>query len=370
MRLLPRSLLIFSLLSAAWAVPVATAAAAQNNGHKAAITLDDVDDDFWFQGEYYGLLSIDSGRGTQFTGLQVVALGDGHFTAIEYPGGLPGFGWYDSAKAEKIVLIGHKEGNQVFLNYDDHRYVITNGVATTSFIGAQTRGALTKVNRISRTMGQAPPPTALILFDGNSTNNLVNARLSSDGLLKEGAVTRLPYRDYLLHVEFQLPYMPYARGQARGNSGIYLQERYEVQILDSFGLEGRDNECGAIYRYQAPALNVCLPPLAWQTYDIVFRNPRFGLSGEKVEDALVTVWQNGFPVQSRIEVTDPTGNGKPEGPVRLPILFQNHGNPVRFRNIWLMELPGGRGIYSPVFPAATPRYSVTAPGAWPRFPTE
>ena len=156
----------------------------------------------------------------------------------------------------------------------------------------------------------------------------------------------------------------------RGNSGIYLQDRYEVQILDSFGLAGNDNECGAIYRYQAPSINICLPPLAWQTYDIIYRNPRFGPSGEKLSNALVTVWQNGFPVQSRVEVTDPTGHGKPEGPTRLPIVLQNHGNPVRFRNIWLLEMPVGFGIYSPVFPAATPRYSVTAPGAWPRFPMQ
>ena len=216
MRLLPRLFLALSLLSTAWIAQTSRlTAAAPETHHRAAITLDDVDDDFWFQGEYYGLLSVDGGRGTQFTGLQVVALGDGHFTAIEYPGGLPGYGWYDVAKGEKIVLIGHKEGDKVFLNYDDHRYVITNGIAKTSFIGAQTTSALTRVNRISRTMGQAPPPTAIVLFDGASTANLVNFRLSEEGYLKEGARTRLGYRDYLLHVEFQLPYMPYARGQAR-----------------------------------------------------------------------------------------------------------------------------------------------------------
>jgi hypothetical protein len=117
-----------------------------------------------------------------------------------------------------------------------------------------------------------------------------------------------------------------------------LQSRYEVQVLDSFGLEGVFNECGSLYRQRAPDLNMAFPPLSWQTYDITFHSPTFDACGNKCRDARLTVLHNGVPVHNNVPITGKTGAGQPEGPQPLPIKFQDHGNPVHFRNIWLLEL--------------------------------
>jgi len=139
-------------------------------------------------------------------------------------------------------------------------------------------------------------------------------------------------------LEFRTPYMPQARGQGRGNSGVYIQQRYEVQILDSFGLDGVDNECGGLYKQTAPAVNMCLPPLAWQTYDIWFTAARFAADGKtKVANARITVLHNGVPIHANREITAKTGGGKVEGPEDFPINLQDHGNPVTYRNIWLVN---------------------------------
>jgi hypothetical protein len=136
--------------------------------------------------------------------------------------------------------------------------------------------------------------------------------------------------------------MPFAKGQGRGNSGVYLQSRYEIQILDSFGLEGRANECGGLYRYLPPEQNMAFPPLSWQTYDIRFRAPRFSASGDKLQNARLSVLHNGVVVHNDVSVERKTGAGQAEGPEPLPIKLQDHGNPVQFRNIWLVEYPTDR----------------------------
>jgi hypothetical protein len=176
----------------------------------------------------------------------------------------------------------------------------------------------------------------LVLFDGSTPVNLQDASVTDDGLLAPGASTATPVRDFQMHLEFRTPYMPYARGQARGNSGVYIQRRYEVQILDSFGLEGEANECGGLYKQRRPDLNMCLPPLAWQTYDIYFTAARWRADGAKIANARITVLHNAVAVHDGYELTDKTGAGRPEGPEDLPIHFQDHGNPVRFRNIWIV----------------------------------
>jgi hypothetical protein len=135
-----------------------------------------------------------------------------------------------------------------------------------------------------------------------------------------------------------LPYQPYDRGQGRGNSGIYLQGRYEVQMLDSFGLEGKDNECGGIYEIRDPDLNMCFPPLQWQTYDIEFRQAEFDQRGKKTAPAQLTVRHNGVLIHKDVEVprttrAAPVGQ---EGPSHEFIHLQDHGNPVRYRNIWVV----------------------------------
>jgi hypothetical protein len=167
--------------------------------------------------------------------------------------------------------------------------------------------------------------------------------LKDGALLSRGGdiVSRERFTDFQLHVEFKVPYMPNARGQGRGNSGVFLQGRYEIQVLDSFGKEepGR-GDCGAVYNKAAPLLNACKRPLQWQTYDITFRAPRFDPEGKKTENARVSVFQNGVCIQNNQEIDGPTwgntfGDLKDPG----PIVLQDHGNAVQYRNIWVVKLP-------------------------------
>ena len=152
-------------------------------------------------------------------------------------------------------------------------------------------------------------------------------------------VTKGKFGDFRMHIEFCTPFMPEARGQGRGNSGVYLQGRYEVQVLDSYGLEGRDNECGGIYQIGEPIVNMCAPPMQWQTYDIVFRGARFDDEGKKSKGAEVTIKHNDVEIHKGTELPRVTGGAldaneaEPGG-----IYLQDHGNRVRYRNIWLVEL--------------------------------
>jgi hypothetical protein len=149
--------------------------------------------------------------------------------------------------------------------------------------------------------------------------------------------TKQKFKDFELHVEFRTPEpKPGQTGQARGNSGVYLDDRYEIQVLDSYGLEPSKGDCGAIYNQKAPDVNAAKPPLEWQTYDITFRAPRFDASGKKTENARVTLIWNGRKVQDNVAITGPTRSPKenelPEGPIRL----QDHHHPVQYRNIWIV----------------------------------
>ena len=296
------------------------------------------DADYPFQGEYLGSVVNDC-RQCEAVGLQVVALGDAKFSAVQYRGGLPGYGW--PIGGDRAKFQGTREGEMLTLTGEHHQITIQNGHAMINSVGEYSRqlGSAAFVTRQSATLGACRPCNAIALFDGSNTDLLKDGQMTEDGLLKEGTETRDAYGDFRLHLEFRLPYMPKATGQARANSGIYVQSRYEVQVLDSFGLDGEFNECGSLYREVKPNLNMCLPPLSWQTYDIWFRSPRFDADGKKTENANFTVWLNGVPVHENLDLPTPTGGGKRvgEGPNALPTKIQNHSNPVRFRNIWLVH---------------------------------
>ncbi len=197
-----------------------------------------------------------------------------------------------------------------------------------------------------------PPSNAVILFNGKDLSNWHTRDGKAPGWkVADGAMTVVrgtgdivtddEFTDFLLHVEWMEPDMPEATGQGKGNSGVYLQGRYEIQVLDSYGIEppGR-GDCGAIYDQFAPLVNACRPALQWQTYDVVFRAARVDDSGNVLEQARITAFQNGKVTQNNVQVLGPTGGamddkvGKPG-----PLLLQDHGNPVKYRNIWIVPLP-------------------------------
>ena len=256
---------------------------------------------------------------------------------------MPGNGW---DRATKSKLSGQSEDGRLLLGNETERFAISGGGAIAVDNAGRELGRLLKVNRTSPTLGLAAPADATVLFAGGSTENLEKSKVSPEGLLMPEVLTKMPVQAFHLHLEFRTPFMPTATGQQRGNSGVYIQRRYEVQILDSFGLDGVFNECGALYRQTPPDINMCLPPLTWQTYDIWFTPPQFDADGQtKIANARITVLQNGVPVHWHREITAKTGGGRAEGPEALPIQLQDHGNPVSFRNVWIVLGEGDQLTY-------------------------
>lgn len=196
-------------------------------------------------------------------------------------------------------------------------------------------------------IGTAPPSDAIVLFDGANLDrwNGVKNWTIADGVATAGSsiTTRDKFGDCQLHLEFATPEKVEGSGQGRGNSGVYLMNRYEVQILDSYENQTYfDGQCAAIYKQHPPLVNACRPPGEWQTYDIIFRAPRFNDDGSVAVPAAVTVLQNGVLVQNHYELQGGTFWDEPpsykQHAEREPLQLQYHGNPVRFRNIWIRDL--------------------------------
>ena len=210
----------------------------------------------------------------------------------------------------------------------------------------------------------AKPENAVVLFDGTSLDGWVHADgRPAEWKLVDGAMEVAPrtgsilsevvFRDCYLHLEFKLSDMPEATGQKKANSGVFLQNRYEVQVLDSSGWDiPGTGDCGAVYNHHAPLVNACKPALEWQTYDIFFRAPRFGAGRRKIESCRMTIVHNGRIIHNNIEQTRTTaGNPPPADDWDTkpgPLMLQDHGDVVWFRNIWLVHLPDeGSRDYAP-----------------------
>jgi len=189
----------------------------------------------------------------------------------------------------------------------------------------------------------------IMLFDGSSLDGWAKRDGSAADWIIEGdimtvnhgdIVSKVTFGDALVHVEFREPDMPEATGQAKGNSGVYVHGCYEIQVLDSYGVENpNEGDCSAIYSMYAPLINACKPAMEWQTYDILIRAPRFGLMGKVKENGIISVFQNGLPVHNNAVLPHATPGGVTKNVVAEgPLLLQDHGNPVSFRNVWVMKL--------------------------------
>lgn len=287
--------------------------------------------DFRMQGEYKGTVTTKDGEKT--IGVQVIALGDSNFQIARYHGGLPGDGW--KRGDEQNTMEGKSVDGKIVVQRDNVEATIVDDKITVSVDG-KTIGTLNKVQRQSPTMGAKPPSDATVLFDGTSPEQFENGQLMEGDLLAAtNCASKQKFADHTLHIEFRTPFMPEARGQGRGNSGVYMQGRYELQVLDSFGLDGKNNECGGIYTIAEPAVNMCLPPLTWQTYDIDFTSARYDGDGKKTSNARVTIKQNGVLIHDDLELPHGTPGYHGENPEPDSLFLQNHGNPVAFRNIWV-----------------------------------
>ncbi len=208
-------------------------------------------------------------------------------------------------------------------------------------MGEDIAFALERVTKKPPTLGQPAPEGAIVLFDGQNQDgweavppkwNLSNGQMEVSG---SSLMTKDEFGAGLYHIEFKTPLMPHERGQGRGNSGVYLLGRYEVQVLDSFGLPPADNEAGGIYQAAVPRVNASLPPEEWQTYDITFTPARFDESGKKVENARIRVEHNGILIHDNVELSKPTPGGVSDQDAPTgPLLLQNHGDRVAYRNIW------------------------------------
>ena len=346
-------LFVSALAVFAWSALTPSNAADNNKVWTDAGKAAQEDPDFGIQGEY-------AAKGI---GAQVIALGNGHFHAVLYPGGLPGAGWdgkgkslLDGKRNGGSAAFAPAEGKKRYMagggtefsatrkfppeGHKEYSGEIANGVFS---LKAKSGGemSLKRVERKSPTLGAKAPEGAVVLFDGSNVDHWKNGKIT-DGLLgATNAISTKLFRDCTIHVEFRTPYRPHSRSQGRGNSGVYYQGRWETQVLDSFGLEGLMNECGGIYSIAPANLNMCLPPLSWQTYDVEYTHAKFDKDGKRTAWPRMTVRLNGVVVHEDQEMGKTHTTAAPvHGPLKPdvggPIFLQNHGNPVFYRNIWVL----------------------------------
>ncbi|MFN0198943.1 MAG: DUF1080 domain-containing protein [Planctomycetaceae bacterium] len=334
MKTFARLMLVLGIVAASFLAQTQAAEENKNDPKWAALTEKDAGDDFAVQGEY--LIKIKSDDAEVKFGVQVIAMGEGKFHLVAYPGGLPGEGW-NGKRDELVELDSETLDGVVTFKSDKAMGQIKNSELIVSTLEGQELGRFPRVSRTSPTMSMAPPEGAVVLFDGTTPDNFRGGKITDEKWMEQGVTSFQKFGDCTMHMEFMLSFMPNGRGQGRSNSGVYLQGRYEVQILDSFGLKGLNNECGGLYSVKDPDVNMCYPPLSWQTYDVDYTAARYDNTGAQATNARITVKHNGVVIHNDVELPKgTTGNPVPEGPDLGPFYIQDHSNPLRFRNIWVV----------------------------------
>jgi len=304
------------------------------------------------QGEYVGTV------GAKKLGAQVIAWGSGKFEVVLLPGGLPGDGW-GSDPMKFTDINGSTSGTNTIFSGTGWNLIIKAGGATMEGSGADGAVKLTKIYRESPTLNWAPPTDAVKLFDGTQASfdaNWANGKIVEGKYLSEGSNCKNGYTDQTLHVEFFQPFEPLQDGQFRGNAGVYVQGRYECQVLDSFGWmkgsnHGNDEGWeGGIYNTRPADFNMAFPSLRWQTYDIQFTHPKFN-GNTKTVNGRMTVYLNGIKIQDNVDIPGTTpGNFEGESPAGGKLALQDHFGPVWHRNIWLVP---GRFVPIPTSPSVS-----------------
>ena len=294
----------------------------------------EADADYAIQGEYSGGLGADNEK----YGMQLIARGAGKFDAYSFSGGLPGDG-FDPAADERAgpYKFATKDG-VISAEHEEMKAVVKDGAIVVTGSSGEALGTLKRVDRKSKTLGKKAEKGALVLFDGSDTKGWKNGKMTKEGHLLRGTESLKKFQDCFLHMEFRVPYEPFGRGQGRGNSGVYMQRRYEVQIIDSFGEKASHNLCGGIYSIAPPKLNMSYPPLTWQTYDIEFKAAKYDDKGKKTADATMSVWHNGVLVHKDQKLGHrTTASPEKESPNPGAVFFQNHGHVVVYKNVWAIE---------------------------------
>jgi len=295
-----------------------------------------------FMGVYRGTFSPDSAVTLNATA-HVIAEGDGYYRAVITSPGKEGF------EGATIEIYGRQFGPEVGLFGRSGGYhwggTLKNGALfTTSGYGQSFR--LDRTQPQSPKAARPPPTGAVVLlpFKPDTTPDLSQWTNAEWKALENGSMQCAPgkgdnrtRREFgsiqHLHLEFWLPLEPGNRGQGRANSGVYLADHYEVQVLDSFGLTHTSGDCGGLYGIARARVNASLPPETWQTYDIRFEAAQLDDQGKATIPPRVTVHHNGVLIHDRQEI--PMQNHRLKGPLHL----QDHGHPIQFRNIWLVENP-------------------------------
>jgi len=339
------TLVALMLLALGLAGPAARAAEAGKNAPNPWPAAADIDP---FMGDYDGTWHVaDDGFMPAYA--RIIARGSGDYQVVLYVGGYP-----NADEKTRIEGSGQVSGGQLQFTAK-----ALNGPRNERWQGTVVKGQLTAANdghdefafkrieRQSPTLGAKPPKGAAILmpYEPGQPTTLdawtnPKWKILSDGSVQvthEDLMSKQKFGDAQVHVEFCLPFMPLESGQGRANSGVYLQNRYEVQVLDSFGLVERDDDCGGIYHNAAPLLNAEYPPLAWQTYDIIIRAARFDADCDTTDLPLFTVYLNGVLIQKSVVVPSPTPGSAPGNTKRGELRLQDHLNPVRYRNVWVLE---------------------------------